>query len=213
MMATSDILDIGLLKAVGHPLRLRLLTLITERGEASPVELARTLDQPLSTVSHHTRVLRDLGYLELSRTEPRRGAVEHYYRAITPPFIDDDQWEQLPVFMRRGLAAQTFRRIVGEAATAGPKGGFDAAGAHVDRMMLELDERGWGELSSALLALLKRAQGIQHRSDARAEARGGSTKARSSELAILHFALDEPVSSSQRGPSPRARRGRPPRLP
>jgi DNA-binding transcriptional ArsR family regulator len=94
-MASSDALDLRLLKALGHPLRLRMLTLVTERGEASPVELARELDQPLSTVSHHTRVLRDLGYLELSRTEPRRGAIEHYYRALTPPFLDDDEWAQL----------------------------------------------------------------------------------------------------------------------
>jgi DNA-binding transcriptional ArsR family regulator len=92
-MASSHALDLGLLKALGHPLRLQLVTLVTERGEASPIELARMLDQPLSTVSHHVRTLRDLGYLELTRTEPRRGAVEHYYRAATPAFLDDEQGE------------------------------------------------------------------------------------------------------------------------
>jgi DNA-binding transcriptional ArsR family regulator len=212
-MASSHALDLGLLKALGHPLRLQLLTLVTERGEASPIELARMLDQPLSTVSHHVRTLRDLGYLELTRTEPRRGAVEHYYRAATPAFLDDEQWEQLPVVLRRGLAAQTFRRIVGEAASAGPNGGFDAPGAHVARVILELDDRGWRELSNAVVGMLRRAQTIQERSDARSEARDGGIGARASELAILHFAVDEPVSSSQREPSPRARRGRSPRLP
>jgi DNA-binding transcriptional ArsR family regulator len=212
-MASSDALDLRLLKALGHPLRLRMLTLVTERGEASPVELARELDQPLSTVSHHTRVLRDLGYLELSRTEPRRGAIEHYYRALTPPFLDDDEWAQLPVMLRRGLAAQTFRRIVREAADSGPKGGFDAPGAHVARLILDLDDRGWRELSDAVLALLKRAQTIQERSDTRSQARGGAVGGQGSELAILHFALGESVSSSEPEAGPPERRGRPPRLP
>jgi DNA-binding transcriptional ArsR family regulator len=62
-MASSDALDASVLKALGHPLRMRLLTLITEHGEASPVEMSRVLDQKLATVSHHTRVLRDLGYI------------------------------------------------------------------------------------------------------------------------------------------------------
>jgi hypothetical protein len=53
-------------------------------------------------VSHHTRVLRDLGCIELVRTEPRRGAVEHYYRPVLRPFLDDEQWEQLSLVKRRG---------------------------------------------------------------------------------------------------------------
>lgn len=72
-MSWSESLDASLLKALAHPLRTRVLELIVEREEASPVELARDLGQPLATVSHHTRVLRDLGCIELVRTE--RGAA------------------------------------------------------------------------------------------------------------------------------------------
>ncbi|MEA2357015.1 MAG: hypothetical protein QOI62_275 [Solirubrobacteraceae bacterium] len=186
-MSWSDSLDTDLLKALGHPLRVRILELIVERGEASPLEAARALEQPLGTVSHHARVLRDLGCIELTRTEPRRGAVEHYYRAATPPFLDDEQWERLPVTLRRGLAAQLFRRIFSETSAAGGKGGFDRAGAHVDRLPLALDEQGWRDLSDALLELLKRAQDIQEQSDARA-ARSGTSAVRSL-LAILHVGL------------------------
>jgi DNA-binding transcriptional ArsR family regulator len=89
-MASSDTVDASVLKALGHPLRMRLLTFVAERGEASPVQMSRALDVPLATVSHHTRVLRDLGYVELARTEPRRGAMEHYYRAVAAPFLDDE---------------------------------------------------------------------------------------------------------------------------
>jgi hypothetical protein len=67
-------------------------------------------------------------------------------------------------------------------------------------VILELDDRGWRELSNAVVGMLRRAQTIQERSDARSEARDGGIGARASELAILHFAVDEPVSSSQREP-------------
>ena len=209
-MASADALDASVLKALGHPLRMRLLTFITERGEASPVEMSRALDQPLASVSHHTRVLRDLGYIELARTQPRRGALEHYYRATAPPFLDDEHWELLPAPARRRVAAQLFRQVFRDAAAAGQSGGFDAASAHIARMVLDLDARGWRDLSRAVLTLLRRAQAIQERSDARRDGgRAEPEEARPSELAILHFAVPKPAS----GPNRPARRARPPRLP
>jgi DNA-binding transcriptional ArsR family regulator len=201
-MAPRDVLDASVLKALGHPLRMRLLTLISERGEASPVEMSRELGRSLATVSHHTRVLRDLGYIELSRTEPRRGAVEHYYRAVAAPFIDDEQWAQLPLPARRRVSGRLFRQVFEDGAAAGRRGGFDRAEAHIARKILDLDARGWRELSRAVDALLRRAEAIQARSDARG--RADANTSRPSELAILHFALDAPSD---------ARGARPPRLP
>jgi DNA-binding transcriptional ArsR family regulator len=208
-MSASELFDTNLLKALGHPLRLRIVSAITERGEASPVSLAREFKQPLATVSRHTRVLRDLGWIELARTEQRRGAIEHFYRSVTRPFIDDDEWEQLPVPMRRGLAGQTLRAILQQAARAGGVGGFDDVGACVARMPLELDERGWRELSDAMTGLLREAEAIQLRCDARRSDDSGPL--RESDLAILHFRVAEPVSPSERGSE--ARRARRPRLP
>jgi DNA-binding transcriptional ArsR family regulator len=209
-MGSQDVLDAKLLKALGHPLRMRLLTFVTEQGEASPVQMSRAFDQPLATVSHHTRVLRDLGYLELSRTRPRRGALEHYYRATAAPFLDDEHWELLPVPVRRRVAAQLFRQVLRDAASAGQSGGFDAPSAHVARMVLDLDARGWRDLSGAVLTLLKRAEAIQARSDARREAgRGRPEPPRRSELAVLHFALAD-LAGSPDGPEPHPRA---PRLP
>src|SRR2546421_5173535 len=142
-MDSSDALDANVLKALSHPLRMRLLTFVTEHGEARRMEMSRAFDQPLPMVSHHTRVLRDLGYLELSRTEPRRGALEHYYRATAAPFLDDEHWELLPVPVRRRVAAQLFGQVLRDAAAAGQRGGFDVPSAHVARMVLDLDQRGW----------------------------------------------------------------------
>jgi DNA-binding transcriptional ArsR family regulator len=192
-MSVSHPLDEGLIKALAHPLRWRILESLSERGEASPVELARLLDEPLATISHHMRVLRDLSCVELTRTEPRRGAIEHYYRPVMPAFFDDEQWTRVPVMLRRALAGQVFRRIVTEAAAAGGAGAFDAPGAHVDRLLVELDDGGWRELSDLLTDVLRRAQAIQDRSDAR---RRNGAGARTSEVAILHFEVAESIASA-----------------
>lgn len=186
-MAPSEALDANLVKAVGHPLRLRILEAIAERGEASPVGLAREFQYPIATVSHHVRLLRDLGWVELTRTEPRRGAVEHFYRAVARPFIDDDEWEELPSALRRGFARALFRRIFEEASAAGAAGGFDRPGVHVDRVPLELDARGWGELSDMLTSALEQAAEIQRRSDTRRRGPGSDGRITPSRLAILHF--------------------------
>jgi DNA-binding transcriptional ArsR family regulator len=180
--------DSGLLKTLGHPLRLQILETITIRGEASAVGLAREFDQPVRTVSHHTRVLRDLGFIEVTRTEPRRGAVEQFYRAMKRPFIEDAEWERLPVVMRRGLARQVFRQIFAEASDAGTAGGFDDPGAYLTRFPLELDERGWEELSSALISTIEQADEIQRRSDdRRASTTSAGDAVRASVLTLLHF--------------------------
>jgi DNA-binding transcriptional ArsR family regulator len=196
-MSAAPPLDESLIKALAHPLRWRIVETVLERGEASPVELARLLDEPLATVSHHTRVLRDNGCIELTRTVPRRGAVEHYYRAIMPTFFDDDQWRRVPVVLRRGLAGQLFRRIFEEAAAAGGAGAFDLPGAHIDRMVVELDDAGWEELSALLTDVLKRAQAIQERSDAR---RGEDDPPRTSEIALMHFELADSDALPRRSP-------------
>jgi DNA-binding transcriptional ArsR family regulator len=193
-MSEPDLLEERLVKALAHPLRWRILEAIVDCAEASPLELSRLLDVPLATVSHHVRVLREVRCIELTRTEPRRGAVEHYYRALLPAFLDDDQWARVPTLLRRGVAGQVFRRVVREAAAAGDEGAFDAPHAHLDRMLIELDESGWEELSELLMDVLRRAQEIQERSDTR---RADGDAVRTSELAILHFETAESIAASE----------------
>jgi DNA-binding transcriptional ArsR family regulator len=206
-MGARQAIDDSLSRALAHPLRWRILEVISERGESSPIELARALDQPLATISHHVRVLRDSRCVELARTEPRRGAIEHYYRAVLPTFFDDEQWSRVPIVFRRTVAGQVFRRIFEEGADAGAAGAFDAPGAHADRMVVELDDCGWHELSDLLDKVLREVQRIQDRSDARGAGEGGT---RASEVAILHFERAESIAGD--GPSDGAAR-RPRRTP
>src|SRR4051812_49558900 len=92
----------ALLKAISHPLRHRLLGLLDDRT-ASPNELARELGLPLGRVSYHIRLLADLGGIELVRTEPRRGALERFYPAVTRGWFSAEAWQPLPPAAPRGI--------------------------------------------------------------------------------------------------------------
>jgi DNA-binding transcriptional ArsR family regulator len=170
-----------------HALRPLILEAIDELGEASPADIAAALGAPLGHVSYHTKVLHRLGWLVLARIERRRGGTRHVYRIRQRPFIDDEAWERLPRSVRRGLTRQTLTQVLSAAATALRTGGFDAAGAHIDRVPLRLDAAGVQELSALLTRTLAEAAEVQERSDDRAAA------ARSeSVMAILHFRKAKP---------------------
>src|SRR3954447_12874693 len=93
-------------KALAHPLRGRILQRLGERV-ASPADLAAELGAPLGVVSYHVRMLCDYDCVELVRTEPRRGALQHFYRATARPRLDAEQWRTLPAGLRRELAGET----------------------------------------------------------------------------------------------------------
>ena len=76
--------DQGIITALGHPLRARILAELDEH-EASPKELSQALGEKLGNVSYHVRILAGLDLIELVRQTPRRGAVEHHYRARPRP--------------------------------------------------------------------------------------------------------------------------------
>ena len=65
---------------MSHPLRLRILSLLTGVAMSS-AELARELDMNHAAVSFHVRKLADAGYLELAQTRSVRGGKERRYRS------------------------------------------------------------------------------------------------------------------------------------
>jgi DNA-binding transcriptional ArsR family regulator len=189
-MARLDSPDAQIARVLSHPLRPRILEILTLRGEASPNEIAAELGVPLGTLSYHTRLLRDAGWIELVREVPRRGAVEHFYRAVRRPSLDDAQWKDLPTGVRRRLASTAIGQVLQTAAAAVEDGRLDRAGTHVGRVTLELDDQGWEELSALLAQTLGEAEQIQERSNDRRSSRAPGA-VQPSELAILHLATDD----------------------
>jgi DNA-binding transcriptional ArsR family regulator len=176
-----------LIKAISHPLRHRVLTVIDEEGEASPKDVARKLGEPIGRVSHHVRVLAGLGAIELTRMEPRRGATEHYYRAAVKRFFDDEAAANLPPATRRALVAQYLQRLVGDAASAASGTGFDHPQAHMSYVLLDLDEQGMQELAALLGETLEAVEKIKVQTQERL---GDDAPALRTELGILHFERD-----------------------
>ena len=83
-------------KALSHPLRAQILGILEER-RASPRELSEELGAPLGNVSYHVRALLHLKLIKLVKKTPRRGAIEHHYRALTRPFLKPFQRAVPPI--------------------------------------------------------------------------------------------------------------------
>lgn len=79
-MSADASAELQLIRALGHPLRQRILKEMASEEEISPVELSRRLRLPLSNVSHHVRALARYEVITLTRTQPVRGAIQHFYR-------------------------------------------------------------------------------------------------------------------------------------
>ena len=171
-------LDEALLRAISHPLRHRLLGMLDGRI-ASPNQLARELGLPLGRVSYHIRLLSDLGAIELVRTEPRRGALEHFYRAVTTVWFSEGDWAKLPRTARRGILGQNLQQIFTDVTTAADGGGFDHPSSLVLRAPLRLDEAGMQEISGMLRAAIDRARELS--------TEAGENGGASAELSVLLF--------------------------
>jgi DNA-binding transcriptional ArsR family regulator len=192
MTKTKSGVDQRLVRAIGHPLRLRLLTIFNERV-ASPSDLAAELGEPIGNVSYHTRILARLGCVELVKTKQVRGAVEHYYRAVVRPVFSDDDWAQLPQSIRKSLAGAVLTEIADDMAASANAGGFDRDEVHLSRTTVTLDEQGWQDLNEALQEVVDRALEIQAESSARLSSDSGSD----SDAAALVLMLFEPSAPSK----------------
>jgi DNA-binding transcriptional ArsR family regulator len=198
--------DPRFIKAMSHPLRVRILARLAERT-ASPNELAEWLDAPLGTVAYHVRTLRRLGLIELRRETRVRGAVQHHYRALPRPLVTDDAWAAATPIAKQALVGSTLQVIDEHARASAAAGGFDHADAHITRTLLELDEQGWQELSQACTRLLEEVERIDADAAERLAADQDAHSARKTGLVMMLFEAAR-LAADER---PQRRRGQPAR--
>src|SRR4051794_20127948 len=110
MASVPPIDDPRYVKAMSHPLRVRILAMLGERT-ASPNQLAKWLEQPLGTVAYHVRTLERLGLIELANETRVRGAVEHHYKARVHPTVSDEAWATAPPIAKQAAIASTLQVI------------------------------------------------------------------------------------------------------
>ena len=95
------------LRALSHPLRLRILARLTSRPMSS-AEIARELGLSHAAVSFHVRKLVAAGYLELAETRVVRGGKERRYRQRR---AGRAEWRQEdPRLVVRAVAEEVARR-------------------------------------------------------------------------------------------------------
>ena len=168
-----DIDDPRLVKALAHPIRMKILNILDERT-ATPKELAEALGLPLENVSYHVRTLKDFGFIKLERTRQVRGAVEHHYRIAARPRIGDKLWAETPRVVQEALVDAHLELIVGLIGESALQGGFDLPEAQIARHSLVLDDEGLKEASAVLGEIYDKLEAVSEKS--RKRSADGETK-------------------------------------
>jgi DNA-binding transcriptional ArsR family regulator len=164
----TNIDDPRYVKAMSHPLRVRILALLDERP-ASPVELSGWLGSTLGTTAYHVRTLERLGLIELMAESRVRGAVEHHYRARERSSVSDEAWAAAPAIAKQAAVSASLETIDAYAHAASEAGGFDNGDAHLTRAALHLDARGFEDVSRACLRILAQLDRIEEAATERME--------------------------------------------
>jgi DNA-binding transcriptional ArsR family regulator len=190
--------DQRLVKALAHSLRVEILTILNERM-ASPNELSKELEEGLSQVSYHVKVLKDFECIEMVKTEPRRGAVEHYYRATSRAFLTDRDWQSLPESVKPGVSASSFQMIIDDVVGAINGGTFDARDdRHLSWTPGVVDQQGWEESVDLANETLERIIGI-HAASAKRLAKSGE-EGISATVVLMNFEGQAAEAKSAKSP-------------
>jgi DNA-binding transcriptional ArsR family regulator len=173
MKPRSDISDPSVIKALTHPLRVQILHALEERT-ASPSELADEIGAPLGNVSYHVRQLHSLGLIKLVKKTPRRGAIEHHYKALARAPISDEAWAGTPGVVKEAVVGTSLGELGQAVNAAAAGGGFKRPEAQLVREELTLDEKGFADVAKELQKTADRLAKIREDSARRLEKSGGN---------------------------------------
>lgn len=185
--AASKNVDQRLMKALAHPLRVEILAILNDRV-ASPNELSKELEEHLSQVSYHIKVLKDFEMIEMVKTEPRRGAVEHYYKACEEVFISSEQLKLMPKSVQAGVWGPVLADIEQDVGTSLEIGTFDKrSDIVVGRDSRILDGHGCEEAEKLAAEFYRRYKQLEVDSDQRRQKEEGDGKSIPTTAAVLIF--------------------------
>lgn len=159
---------------VAHPTRAKCLVTLVER-RASPNEIAAELGEEVGNVSYHVKKLVSLGVVELVDKQQVRGAVEHFYRAVSLSLVSDEEWAKLSVEERRPYTLYTLQLATADIARSMDAGSFDARDdRYLTRVRAVVDEEGWTEFNKLHAEMLERTMEIEAASADRRAATPGA---------------------------------------
>jgi DNA-binding transcriptional ArsR family regulator len=189
--ATSNLpvlVDTRLAKALDHVLRQHILLAAVQR-EVSPIELSKELGEGLSQVSYHVKVLRDDcgGMIEETRTEQRRGAVEHYYRAGAKALLPAKTWRRLKKGLRAAIGAGMASDLFNDLAEALKAGKLQGRHDLITRTPVVLDAEGRRNVKAIAQRATEEVEREQAASGKRLAKANGGGEAVGCTFALLAF--------------------------
>ena len=202
MKPITSIDDPRYVKAMSHPLRVRILAMLGERT-ASPSQLSQWLGATLGTTAYHVRSLHQLGLIELADETRVRGAIEHHYRAGKRPMVSDEAWEQAPPIVKQAAVGSTLQVVDEYARKSAAEGGFDRAEAHLSRTAIQVDAKGWEQLNKACLKFVEQIEKIEAGVKDRQEKRPHEDESGTAAVVLMAF---EAARLSGKEPEAKAKR-------
>ena len=134
-------------RVCANPLDLQIVDELNRR-ELSPKQLHAFMDDlTLPGSDRRLQKLARQGWAMEVRQETggaRRGAVEHFYRAVGPALIDNESWAEIPDAIKVTITSRTFEQLREKVKEAVDVGTFDARmDRHLTWSLLRLDRVGW----------------------------------------------------------------------
>lgn len=166
------------------------ILLAAVQGPISPSELSKLLNEGLSQVSYHVKVLHDDcdGLIELVGTEPRRGTVEHYYRANAKTLLPAKTWRRLKKGLRTVVGAGQASDLFNDLAEALKAGKLQGPHDHITRSPLVLDVEGQRKVKAIAERATKEVEDEQQAAARRmAKANGDCGEAAGYTFGLLAF--------------------------
>jgi DNA-binding transcriptional ArsR family regulator len=186
---SPDLIDPRLLKALVHPTRIHIMDILAE-GPNSPSGIQRRLeDVSLRLVSHHLKILRGLGFVELVEEAKKGGFTEHIYRALDWQYLTVEEWGAVEPDDRRSATTTILRVISEDVGRAYIDDKFEErVDNHLSRSPIQLDETGWGEVVEALKIALDSVLLADEKSKERARESGEALM--DARVVIMQFPMD-----------------------
>ncbi|MET7602210.1 helix-turn-helix domain-containing protein [Streptomyces avermitilis] len=156
------ITDIGTLKALAHPLRMKLYRALCVARTATASQLAEQVDEAVSLVSYHLRKLADHGLIEAARPQSGDGRERWWQPSSDGVSIKDKDFRDAPEKAAAHAAAtrlfheqraDLYRRYLDERHAWGPE--WNSA-APDQESLLRLTAAELAELGEELLALARK---------------------------------------------------------
>jgi DNA-binding transcriptional ArsR family regulator len=181
-MASKDrdrrITDLGTLKALAHPLRMKLYRGLTVARVATASQLAEQVDEAVSLVSYHLRKLAEHGLIEEAEPQSGDGRERWWQPASDGVSIRDEDFRDAPEKAAAHTAAsrlffeqrnEMYRRYLDERAHWAP--GWNTA-AESSESMLRLTAPELDRLTAEMLALVRQYEELGRAAEAAGDTEG-----------------------------------------